>query len=263
MSLAGILRFTTLLSFCVIAFSSFINAQTRYKQISNEIDLVRSINDRWSAELDMAGTFSNTPSEDRILKTNIQRNVMGWIHFQYSPRWKFSSFLAYFRNKDVPEIGQYKAPEWRLAFQGKYFFHKTGYTLNTDMRAELRFVADEEGVFEDVYRYRQKLKYLQPLNSQMLRKGVVYLLASEEMIFRSKAKENGMAYFDRNLFSIGAGYLFTDDVQLELTYINEFVPRDDGNMIYNTVSVTLTVNNLLRKMGKLIAGGPEAPAVEE
>ncbi len=64
----------------------------------------------------------------------------------------------------------------------------------------------------------------------MLRQGVIYVYASEEIIFRSKAKETGMTYFDRNLFTIGAGYLFTDDLQLELAYVNEFVPRDDGNM---------------------------------
>ena len=47
------------------------------------------------------------------------------------------------------------------------------------MRAELRFISDEEGVFEDIWRYRQKLKFLKPLNSQMLRRGVVYVFASE------------------------------------------------------------------------------------
>ena len=263
MSRARNLRCATFLSFFLIACPLIIKAQTTYTQISNEIDLVRAINDRWSAELGIAGTYSNTPSEDRIFKTNIQRNIIGWAHYQYSPRWKFSSFLAYFHNKDVPEIGQYESPEWRLAVQGKYYFNKIGFTLNTDMRAELRFISDTAGVFEDVYRYRQKLKFLKPLNSQMLRQGVVFVYASEELIFRSTAKETGMTYFDRNLFSVGVGYLFTDDLQLELAYVNEFLPRDDGNIISNVVSFTLTFNNLLKKLGNMIAGEPKVPAGDE
>ena len=263
MSFTRILRLPILLIFLFVAFPFVIKAQTRYTQISNEIDLVRAFNDKWSAELDVAGTFSNTPSEDRILKTNVQRNIVGWAHYQPLPRWKFSSFLAYFHNKDVPEIGQYEAPEWRLAVQGKYYFNKIGFTLNTDMRAELRFIADEEGVFEDVYRYRQKLKFLKPLNSQMLRQGVFFVYASEELIFRSTAKETGMTYFDRNLFTVGAGYLFTDDLQLELAYVNEFLPRDDGNIISNVVSFTLTFNNLLKKLGNMIAGEPKVQAGDE
>ena len=257
MSYKGIFYQVILLSFVLIAFPSLLKAQTSYTQLWNEIDLVRAINNKWSAELDLAGTFSNTPSESRILKTNIQRNIIGWAHYQSSPRWKFSSFIAYFRNKDVPDIGQYEAPEWRLAIQGRYYFYKIGFTLNTDMRAELRFIANEEGVFDEVYRYRQKLKFLKPLNSQVLRQGVVFVYSSEELIFRSMSKETGMNYFDRNLFTIGAGYLFTDDLQLELAYVNEFMPRDDGNIINNAVSLTLTFNNLLSKLGHLIAGEPK------
>ena len=263
MSPAGIIRNTALLSYFFIAFPLISKAQTTYTQLWNEVDIVRAFNDKWSAELNLAGTFSSTPSEPRALKTNIQRNITGWAHYQISPRWKLSSFLAYYYNKDIPEIGQYEAPEWRFAVQGKYYFNKIGFTLNTDMRFEFRLLANEEGVFEDIYRYRQKLKFLKPLNSQMLRQGVVFVFASEEIIFRSKAKEDGMAYFDRNLFTIGAGYLFTDDIQLELSYVNEFVPRDDGNIINNAVSITLIFNNLLMKLGNLIAGEPETPARDE
>lgn len=254
---------TFLFSFCFIGFSLITNAQTTYTQIWNEVDLVRAINDRWVAELDLAGTFSNTPSEPRILKTNIQRNFMLWAHYQLTPRWKLSSFIAYYRNKDVPDIGQYKAPEWRFAVQGRYYFHKIKYTLYTDMRAEVRFIADQEGVFEDIYRYHQKLRYIQPLNSQVLRGGVIYLFGSEEIIIRSKPKETGWKYFDCNLFTVGAGYLFTDDIQLELAYVNVFIPRDDHNEIDNAISVTLTVNNLLRKVRQLFTGNQAAPLPED
>jgi hypothetical protein len=262
MNLTGKLRVATLFSFLFIAFPLMINAQETYTQIWNEIDLVRIINDKWSGELDLAATFSNTPSENNILKTNIQRNVMAWAHYQFSPRWKFSSFLAYYRNKDVPDIGQYEAPEWRWALQGRYYFHKTGFILNTDMRFELRFIADENGTFNDIYRYRQKFKYLQPLNSKILRKGVVFVYASEEIIFRSIKKETGIPYFDCNLFTAAVGYLFTDDLQLELAYVNAYIPRDDADEIDNAISLTLTINNLLQKVGRLFTGEPEVVVPE-
>jgi hypothetical protein len=254
-------RLLTLIFIFSLSLAGKVNAQsTSYFQVWNEIDLVRAINDKWGAELDLGGAFSETPSEPRALKTNIQRYFVAWAHYFHSPRWLFSSFLAYYRNKDVPELGQYKAPEWRLAFQGKYYFHKIGYTLNTDMRFEVRFIADEEGDFGDVYRYRQKLKYLQPLNGKVLRKGVAYMLASEEIIIRSIAKEKGLAYFDCNLFTLGAGYLITDDFQIELAYVNVFIPRDEGNQIDNALTLTITFNNLLRKLGRMFASKPaESP----
>jgi len=66
-----------------------------------------------------------------------------------SPRWKLTSGLAYFYNKDVPDIGQYFSPEWRISLQGIYYIHKTGYTLMTRMRGEIRFMMNEVGVYED------------------------------------------------------------------------------------------------------------------
>jgi hypothetical protein len=243
-----------LLLFFLFGYHVALFAQTdTYKQLGNELQFTRVINDKWTSELYLGGCFSNTPEEDRVLKTNIQRYAMGWAHYYYSPRWKLSSFLAYFYNQDIPEIGQFESPEWRLALQGIYFFHKIGYTFSTRMRAEFRFIRNEEGVYEDVYRYRQQVKYLKPINSQFLRKGVVYMLAEEEISFKSNAKVTGLTYFDRNRFSVGAGYLFTDDLQVELAYINEFLPRDENSQLYHALAFTITFNNLLTHLRKKIS----------
>ena len=48
----------------------------------------------------------------------------------------------------------------------------------------------------------------------------------------------------------GAGYLFTDDFQVELTYCNEYLPRNSGNQTTNAASLTITFNNLLRNLQK-------------
>jgi hypothetical protein len=241
------------------AFALPAISQTKsYNQLCNELQLARTINDKWAAEIYLGGTFSSTPVENTVLKTNIQRYVSGWAHYYISPRWKLTSGLAYYYNKNVPDIGQYYSPEFRLSLQGIYYFHKIGYSLFTRMRGEIRFIMNEDGVYEDQYRYRQMLKYVKPLNGKVLRKGVVYMLATEELLFKPNAKSEGITFFDRNRFEIGAGYLFTDNIQLELAYLNEFMPRDDFNEMYNALEITLTFNNPLTNLKNTIFSKPAA-----
>lgn len=223
---------------------------TTYNQFWNEIQFTRSINEKWSTELNLGAAYSSTESSSNIFQQNIQRSIRGWGHYYFSPRWKFSSFLAYNYNKDVPEIGQFKSPEVRFALQGIYYFHKTGYTLSTRMRMELRHMRNKDGDYDNVLRYRQQIKYLQPLNSKVLREGVVYGVVADELFFKSGTKVTGLSFFDRNRLNIGAGYLYTDDIQIELTYANEYLPRDDENQIVNAASLTVTFNNLFRNLNK-------------
>jgi hypothetical protein len=247
-------RIIIILLLFLLSFSS--KAQTTsYTQLANEIQFARAINDKWAGEFFLGGTFSNTPSDNKVLSTNIQRYLFVWAHYYYSPKWKFSSAFSYFNNKDVPDIGQYLSPEYRLSLQGMYYFHKTGYTFATRFRGEFRYMMNADGVFEDKYRYRQLLKFVKPLNSQVLRKGVVYFLTTEELLFKPKAKTKGVNFFDRNRFDIGLGYQITDDLAVELAYLNEFMPRDNGNELYNVVEFTLTFNNLFSKIRKSIFPG--------
>jgi hypothetical protein len=241
--------------FFLLLISLNASAQTsKYSQLANELQFSRTINDKWAGEIWAGGTFSNTPTNDKVLSTNIQRYLFVWAHYYYSPRWKFSTSFAYYYNKDVPDIGQFLSPEYRLTLQSMYYFHKTGYTLATRMRFELRYMMNSEGDFNLNYRYRQMLKFVKPLNSMVLRQGVVYLLATEELLFKPDAKTKGVNFFDRNRFDIGFGYQITDDIAVELAYLNEFVPRDDGNQVYNVMEFTLTCNNFLTNIKKRIKG---------
>lgn len=223
---------------------------TTYNQFWNEVQFNRTINDKWSAEFNLGTAYSSTESSPNLFENTIQRSARGWGHYYLNPRWKLSAFLAYFSNKDVPEIGQFESPEWRFALQGIYYFHKTGYTLSTRMRAEFRHMRNQDDDYENVFRYRHQLKYLQPLNSKILRQGVVYAVASDEIYLKSGAKVTGESFFDRNRLNVGAGYLFTDDFQVELTYCNEYLPRNNGNQITNAASLTVTFNNLLKNIKK-------------
>ena len=240
--------------FVILLITSLSHGQTTtYGQSWNEIQFSRTINDKWSAELDLASSHSSTATSSNIFQQNIQKSFRGWGHYYLSPRWKLSTFVAYYDNKDVPEIGQFKSPEVRFALQGIYYFHKTGYTLSTRMRMELRHMRNEEGDYDNVLRYRQQIKYLKPLNSKVLREGVIYGVASDELFFKSGTKVTGLSFFDRNRFNIGAGYLFTDDIQIELTYANEFLPRDEGNQIVNAAALTITLNNLFKNIQKKLS----------
>jgi hypothetical protein len=82
-------------------------------------------------------------------------------------------------------------------------------------------------------------------------------LASEELFFKPDSKSTGVTFFDRNRFEVGAGYLFTDDIQLELSYVNEFMPRDDRNEMYNIVSLTLSFNNLIMNLKNSLIRNPD------
>ena len=221
-----------------------------YGQFWNQTQFNRAIDDKWSAEFDLASSYSSTESSSNIFHKNIQRSFRGWGHYYLSPRWKLSSFIAYFDNKDVPEIGQFESPEWRFALQGIYYFHKTGYTLSTRMRMELRHMRNADDDYENVLRYRQQIKYIKPINSKVLRSGVVYAIASDELYFKSGTKVTGESFFDRNRLNLGGGYLFSDDIQVELIYANEFLPRNSGNQIVNAASLTLTFNNLFKNLNK-------------
>lgn len=170
----------------IILMSSIGYGQTiHYSQFWGEVQFNRTITEKWSTELDLGTSYSSAESSPNMFEKNTQRSFRAWGHFYLTPRWKLSSFIAYYNNKDVPEIGQFESPEWRFALQGVYYFHKTGYTLSTRMRTELRHMKNEDDTYENVIRYRQQIKYLQPINSKVLRSGVVYAIASDELFFKS------------------------------------------------------------------------------
>jgi hypothetical protein len=243
---------------CLIFLSLKMSGQTdTYNQWSNEFQFARPLNDKWAGELWLGSTFSSTSNESRIFKTNIQRYATAWVHYFLPPKWKFSAALSYYYNKDVPDIGQYLSPEWRLTLQPTYFFHKVNYILSARSRCEFRYIWNADSVFQFKFRFRQMLKFVKPLNGKILRKGIVYFLTSEELMFKPDAKSSGVTFFDRNRFEIGAGYLFTDDIQLELTYVNEFLPRDENNEMYNIASLTLSFNNLVLHLKNSLKPKPE------
>jgi hypothetical protein len=264
MILNRLTRKTLFSTIFLFAFHLLVHAQTeKYTQLCNELQFAHSFSDKWATEFFLGGTFSSTPSESRVLKTNIQRYVNIWGHYYFSARWKFSGAFSYYYNKDVPDIGQYYSPEYRLSLQGIYYFHKTRYTLFTRMRGEFRIMMNADSVFEDSYRYRQMIKFVKPINGRTFRKGIFYVLTTEELLFKPDAKTTGVTFFDRNRFEIGAGYLITDNIQVELAYLNEFIPRDDGNEMNNSLEITVTFNDLFSNLIKSMKSGSKKEDEQE
>lgn len=222
-------------------------------QFWNEFAFTKTFNERAVAELDLGQTWTGSPSNKGILSYYSQFYVRGWFHYTASPKWRLSIFYAWYYNKYVPEIDQREYPEGRLALQSIYFIKRTRYILSTRFRMEDRHISNKEGAFEGVYRFRDQIKLIYPFNNRTIVKGTVYGLGSEEVFFKTPSDIAGDQFFDRNRFTIGAGYSFTDDIQIELTYANEYLPRPSTNELYNAVQLNFSINNLFPDLKKKLS----------
>ncbi len=242
-TLQGIFLFA-LIFLSLIPFAGNAQSSTS-NQFWSRYKLSHAFGNKWASEIDFTGRFSDTPEKKSILATRSQFGIQGWAHYHFSSRWRFSGSVGFYDNFYLPDIDQESSTEWRFTVQGVYFFHKIGYTFSTRGRAEIRNIHDEENGITNTFRYRQRVKYQKPLNSKSFRKGVFYVLASDELIFRINSTEDHNTFFDRNVLSFGGGYVLTDNLQLEMAYVNQFLPRSDGNQIIHALSFTITFNNLL------------------
>lgn len=249
----ALLRRTLLLAFmpfyCVTALSQSKPTAT-YRQFWNEFAFTRTLKGKFALELNLGQTWTSTPEHKGMFSTNAQLYVRPWFHYYHSSRWKFSGFLAYFYNKDVPEINQRKAPEIRTALQTQYFFKKIPYTLNARFRIEDRKILNDANVWEAIYRLRLQLRCIYPINNKFITGGTFYALGSEELMFKSGSFIAGTQFFDRNRLTIGGGYAFSDDLQVEVSYANDYLPRPDSKELYHAFQVNAVFNNFLTNLKK-------------
>ena len=223
-----------------------------YHQFWNEITFTRALNHKFSAELNLGQNWTSTPDNGHLLARNSQLYGRIWAHFYLNARWKFSIFYAYFNNKYVPEIDQREYPEGRLALQGTWFIKRSRLTMTSRFRLEDRHIKNVEGYYEGVYRFRTQFKSLFAINSRQIRKDVFYGIGSAELFFKSASNVTGAQFFDRTRVIIGGGYAITDNVQFEVTYVNEILPRTDMNEIYHALQIVISFNNLLPNVVKKV-----------
>lgn len=223
-----------------------------YRQFWNEFAFTRPLSQKWSLELNLGQTWTGSQTNKSMFSYNSQLYPRLWGHYWLNDRWKLSAFYAWFYNKYVPEIDQREYPEGRLGLQAIYYIKKSKLTLSTRMRFEDRHIMDEAGTYEGVYRFRDQIKMVYVFNKPAIIKGAAYSITSEELFFKTFSKLTGSQFFDRNRFTIGGGYSVTDDLQIEVTYANEFLPRTDANESYNALQVNVAFNNFFININKKI-----------
>jgi len=233
----------TLAFFCVFVLQSFRAQNTTYHQFWNEFQFIHPLTQRYALEADVSSSFSSPPEQRNRLSAFTQYAVTMQLHQFYSAKWRFSLLSAYFSNYYVPEIGQREYAEIRFSAQAMYFFNKIKNISLTRARVEYRMIENADGQFENVMRYRQFFKFTKPLNSNYIRSGTFFAFASEEVFFKTPADLTGPDLFDRNMLTLGIGYAFTDDLQMDVDYTNEYVPRGSGNIINHALQFNLTLNN--------------------
>jgi hypothetical protein len=244
----GIQHLIVLLIIVGIQINPAKSQTTKYNQFSNEFSDVESLGKKWTLEFNLGQSYTSIPPNNHspFAKAS-QFYLRGWAHYYPNSRWKLSYFLALFANLSIPDIEQAKNFEIRYALQGTYYINKIGYTLLMRFRLEDRRIQNEAKTYEAYYRLRTQLKYTQPLNGKLIRKGIYYAVAADELFVKTKAAITGKDFFDRNRLTIGGGYALTDDTQIELLYSNEWLPRPAGNLVFNSYQINFSFTDLFRK----------------
>lgn len=236
-----------------ISIDTAAQGTTTNTQFWNEFAFTHGLKKtKLALELNLGQTWTSTPEHKSMFATNSQLYIRAWLHYYHSARWKFSSFLAYYNNKDVPEINQKKAPELRTAFQAQYYFKKIPYTLNARFRLEDRKIQNDDKTLEATYRFRLQLRFVYPFNNKFIRRNTYYAIGSNEIMVKTYSYLVGGQFLDRNKFTIGGGYAVSDDLQLEITYVNEYMPRSGSDEMVNALQVNMVFNNLIPTIRKNI-----------
>jgi hypothetical protein len=219
-------------------------------QFSNDFQFNAVIGKKTTTEFDFAQGFTSEINASNPFHKISQLSGRFWIHYYLNTKWKLSGFMAYYYNHDVPEITQKKSSEVRIGFQGIYYFVKKDYTLSNRIRIEDRLLGNGNKNIDIVFRFREMLKLVYPISIIKLKEDALYGIVSEEIFLKTKGATTGKESFDRNRLTIGFGYNFTKQFQIELSYMNEYLPRDTNDKMYNSISTSLIFNDLISTLRK-------------
>jgi hypothetical protein len=107
--------------FILVLFNASAYSQTeRLEQFWNEYVFTKDLSQKWVIEVDGGLNSSSVPQDNNMFHNVTQIYFRGWGHYYLGHRWKISVFYAYYFNKNVPELNQKKAPEFRTAVQVTY-----------------------------------------------------------------------------------------------------------------------------------------------
>jgi hypothetical protein len=241
-----------ILIFLFLVSSLRLSAQTdELNQFWNEYAFAKDLSQKWALELNIGLTTSSVPQDNNIFYNLTQVYGRGWVHYRPDERWKISFFYAYFFNKNVPELNQNEAPEIRMAVQGMYrLLKERKWKVNLRARFEDRHLHNEDGYFEAVMRFRFQGRVIYSFTNNDVGKNALYGFVSDELFFKTKSQVSGPDVFDRNRATIGLGYFLTDNIQIEVSYANEIMPREPVNQLVNAFQANIVFNNFLPNLIK-------------
>lgn len=228
-----------------------VYSQTRsYNQFWNEYSFTDDISSKWAFE--WAGGFrtSDVPDSDNPMSQIIR--IYGRAGFRYytSTRWKLGAYYWYIFNRDVPELSQEKAPEMRMTLQANYALLRKRFKTNLRGTIEDRHLKNSERNFESVTRFRIQAKAVYPLTAPVIKDNVLYGFVSDEVMFKTKSSVSGNTFFDRNRVNAGLGYSFINDFQVEVSYLNDYLPRPHVTKVYHAAQVNVIFTNIFHDLKK-------------
>lgn len=231
--------------FFLIFGSTQLQAQTdNLNQFWNEYDFTKDLSQKWVLQLDAGLVTSSTPEDSDIFHNITQFYIRPWVHYYPSEKWKVSVFYAYYSNQNVPELNQRKAPEFRTALQATYSLYQSPQIkINLRGRIEDRHIENDDHYLEAVERFRFQVKAVCPVTTFGLKTKAMYVFASDELFFKTKSQVSGPDLFDRNRASLGLGFNLIDNIQIEIAYANEIMPRDPTNKMVNAIQLKGIFNN--------------------
>lgn len=232
-----------------LCFQTFAQTE-KENQFSNQYQFNKTVGKKTAVEIDLTHIYTSGSNETNPFYKSSQISGRLWAHYYASKKWKISGFVSYLYNQDVTEITQKKSPEIRFAAQGIYYFIKKDYVLTNRFRIEDRILYNDEDNVDIVFRFREMIKLVYPISLVKIGKGSLYSITSEEVIFKTKGTTTGGSFFDRNRLTVGLGYSFSDAFKFELTYVNQYLPRDPNNKMYNTISTKLIFDDFISILRK-------------
>jgi hypothetical protein len=196
-----------------------------------------------------------------IGKHSYQYAVRSWIQYQPSPAVVFAiSPIALFGTW----TGSSFQPELRPAFQVALNSNLGRVAFMHRYRYELRYFGDKADVDHDEVfgsastfhftaatrqgRFRYMLRATIPLNNKTITKGTYYAVTSGEIFLRTGKNISNANLVDQIRFYGGLGYKFSDNMRVELGYMNMTAfrfnnPAKNNVEINNILWLRLTIEN--------------------
>jgi hypothetical protein len=211
-------------------------------QFWGEVVLTQPFAKKWVSQLDLQYNTSNDQTKNyQILEHTVNYGGRIWAHYYYKPNIKISTTFGAWINTEVPEIKQKADVEYRTGIQFQHYIKRGRATIYNRFRWEDRFISLlGENNFSHTSRFRYMPKLFVSVNSKSIREKSLYWILSNEFLFNV----NKGSFLDQNRICTGFGYCFTDNISLELTYVNRFNNSSSSpNEFTQALSASISFNN--------------------